>query len=125
MKTDYQLILKSFKLYIYNFFNVMLSSILLKLLILLGVVPQQPPIILILLCFFINSYNFDVISSGDIKYFALPFSFIGIPALGITKIGNSFWSQSHCMLGVISTGPVEQFSPNMSMPKLLKVTYAD
>src|SRR5574340_1522400 len=47
-----------------------------------------------------------------------------IPAFGTTSNGNSSCSFNHCTLGIISVGPVEQFSPNASIPISDTVVYA-
>ena len=81
-----------------------------------GVVPQHPPIIAAP-----ASTSFaptDANSSGVVRYTVTPSQSSGIPAFGFARSGIVAYSAICCTGSIIASGPVEQFSPTASAPRL-------
>ena len=93
-----------------------------SILICSGVVPQHPPINPAPAS--INSGPQDANSSGSIGYTVTPSCRTGRPAFGFARSGTSAYSFILRITGIISFGPVEQFTPITSAPILCKTTTA-
>ena len=87
-----------------------------------GVEPQHPPMSPAPAS--IKAGPQEANSSGVIGYTVTPSSNTGSPAFGFARIGTSAYSFIFLMTGIISPGPVEQFTPIISAPMLCNTTTA-
>ena len=80
-----------------------------------GVVPQQPP--RIVAPFWARDTIIFENSSEDRSNTVFPFSILGSPALGLTKIGTEERRLNSSIIPSILSGPNEQFIPSASTPR--------